>query len=79
MSISFHHPAAGHGMVFKKSIDMKKFDILGEVVLCAILAAAFGFQCVRFFFAGKMGWIIFLLPTYIFSSWLVGDIKSLRK
>lgn len=58
---------------------MDKFDLIGEAILSAILFAVFTFECIRFYVAGKMGFIIFLPLAWMFGSWAWGNIKALRK
>lgn len=58
---------------------MDKFDLIGEAVLSAVLAGAFAFECVRFYFSGKMGFIVFLPLAWMFGSWCWNNVKALRK
>lgn len=58
---------------------MDKFDLIGEAILSAILFAVFTFECIRFYVAGKMGFIIFLPLAWMFGSWAWNNVKALRK
>lgn len=63
----------------KHNITMDKFDLIGEAVLAAILAAVFSIECIRLFFAGKAGWIVFLPLAWMTGSWVWDNIKALRR